>query len=46
MSVWVLYQIDHSLASIRQLTKGFPPSLAARDHPPGPAGSARPDRGA
>jgi hypothetical protein len=46
MSVWLLYQMDPSLASIRQLTIEAPPSLAARDLPPGPAGTARPGRAA
>lgn len=44
MSVWVLYQLDKSLASIRQLTKEAPPTLAVRDLPPGPIGTARKGR--
>lgn len=44
MSVWILYGFDPSLASIRQLTKAAPPTLAERDHPPGPAGTARTGR--
>lgn len=44
MSVWVLYQLDSSLAPIRQLTKEAPPALAVRDLPPGPSGSVRTGR--
>lgn len=46
MSVWLLYQFDASLASIRQLTKEAPPSLAVRDLPPGPVGTPRTGRAA
>ena len=44
MSVWILYQLDNSLAPIRQLTKEAPPTLAVRDLPPGPIGTARTGR--
>ncbi len=44
MSVWILYHLDRSLSSIRQLTKEVPPALAVRDLPPGPAGTARTGR--
>ena len=45
MSVWLLYQIDPKLASIRQLTIETPPSMAARDLP-GSAGTPRTGRAA
>lgn len=41
MSVWVLYQLDSSLSSIRQLTREVPPSLSERDDSPRPAGIER-----
>ena len=44
MSVWVLYQLDNSLSSIRQLTKEIPPTLAERDDSPRPAGIERQSR--
>ena len=44
MSVWVLFQLDSSLSSIRQLTREVPPSLAERDDSPRPAGIERTSR--
>jgi len=44
MSVWVLYQLDSSLSSIRQLTREVPPSVAERDDCPRPAGIERTGR--
>ncbi len=44
MSPWVLYQLDNSLSSIRQLTRAVPPSLAERDDSPRPVGSERQGR--
>jgi hypothetical protein len=44
MNVWVLYQIDPTLSSIRQLTREVPPSLAEPDDSPRPAGSGQTGR--
>ena len=44
MSVWVLYQLDTTLSSIRQLTREVPPSPAERDDSPRPAGIERTSR--